>query len=286
MNIYIYGTGLIAKHFSYHLNDEINILGYIETKPKEKIFLNKPIFRLEEINGNYDYIIIASSYANEIISHMKKYGIKTDKIINLWNEDESTSNIDSRLAFTRCCADMINEFDLKGAVAELGVYRGDFAKYISRAFPDRKIYLFDTFEGFSECDVEIDHSIGNYETGIKSGNYCYGDIEKIIKKMYIKQNIVIKKGYFPESAKDINPEERFVFVNIDVDLYQPIYEALNFFWPRMVVGGYILIHDYSSPKWPGVKMAVQKFSKDNSVYYAPIPDFGGSIMLIKSEGDK
>ena len=37
---------------------------------------------------------------------------------------------------------------LDGAVAEVGVYRGEFAQYMNQAFPDRKLYLFDTFDGF------------------------------------------------------------------------------------------------------------------------------------------
>ena len=36
-----------------------------------------------------------------------------------------------------------------GAAAELGVYRGFFARCINRLLPERKLYLFDSFEGFS-----------------------------------------------------------------------------------------------------------------------------------------
>jgi O-methyltransferase len=43
--------------------------------------------------------------------------------------------------------------DLKGNVAELGVYKGKFARYLNHFFPDRKLYLFDTFEGFDNRDV-------------------------------------------------------------------------------------------------------------------------------------
>ena len=45
-----------------------------------------------------------------------------------------------------------------GAVAELGVYRGEFARLINRAFPRRKLYLFDTFEGFDESDLKEDRA--------------------------------------------------------------------------------------------------------------------------------
>ena len=44
--------------------------------------------------------------------------------------------------------------DLPGNVAELGVYKGKFARYINRYFPGRKLYLFDTFAGFDKRDAD------------------------------------------------------------------------------------------------------------------------------------
>ena len=59
------------------------------------------------------------------------------------------------------CAREIHVRNIQGAVAELGVFRGDYAKLINRAFPDRKLYLFDSFEGFHPDDVDVDKKIGN-----------------------------------------------------------------------------------------------------------------------------
>jgi hypothetical protein len=39
---------------------------------------------------------------------------------------------------------------VSGAAAELGVYRGFFARCINQLLPERKLYLFDSFEGFAE----------------------------------------------------------------------------------------------------------------------------------------
>lgn len=47
---------------------------------------------------------------------------------------------------------------IERSVAELGVYRGEFAKIINELFPDRKLYLFDTFEGFCYKDTALDKS--------------------------------------------------------------------------------------------------------------------------------
>jgi O-methyltransferase len=47
----------------------------------------------------------------------------------------------------------IKKRGITGAVAELGVFRGDFAARINSVFPERKLYLFDTFAGFDERDI-------------------------------------------------------------------------------------------------------------------------------------
>src|SRR4051812_7252812 len=61
-----------------------------------------------------------------------------------------------RLSSLELVADDINNKNLVGAVAELGVYKGKFACYINKYFPDRKLYLFDTFKGFDEKDVSAE----------------------------------------------------------------------------------------------------------------------------------
>ena len=74
--------------------------------------------------------------------------------------------------------------EVPGAAAELGVYRGFFARCINQLMPQRKLYLFDSFEGFAEdgfaffvfnqcsCNnivkrifVYIVHFKGNYRMG-------------------------------------------------------------------------------------------------------------------------
>ena len=56
----------------------------------------------------------------------------------------------------RLLAEQINEENIPGDVAELGVFKGDFAALINAAFPDRCIHLFDTFEGFDAKDVAVE----------------------------------------------------------------------------------------------------------------------------------
>lgn len=97
-----------------------------------------------------------------------------------------------------------------------------------------------------------------------------------MRKMSNPEMVQIRKGFFPETAKNI--DEQFAFVNLDFDLYAPTLAGLEFFWPRMSNGGVILVHDYFSfgvyeeYSFGKVKTAVEEFSNSMSVPYIPIGD--------------
>jgi O-methyltransferase len=60
---------------------------------------------------------------------------------------------------------------------------------------------------------------------------------------------------------------RTKFVHIDLDLYEPILGALNYFYPKMVLGGIIVCDDYGSLYWPGAQMAVEQFAEKNNLNF-------------------
>ena len=55
------------------------------------------------------------------------------------------------------------------------------------------------------------------------------------------------------------PERRYSLVHIDVDLYQPMIECLDYFGPRLAEGGIIIADDYETPTCPGVAQAVHEY---------------------------
>ena len=150
-------------------------------------------------------------------------------------------------------AKVVYSRNIIGNVAEAGVFRGDFAKHINALFSDKTLYLFDTFEGFPAEDVLYE----KLPSKAKAGYYDYTTESLIISKLPNPQKAIIKKGYFPKTAEGI--EDKFCFVNLDLDLYKPTLEGLKFFWDKMTEGGVILIHDYFSDEFPNIKTAVVDF---------------------------
>lgn len=205
-----------------------------------------------------------------IIQPMKK--IKRKRLLNLskggWEYVRHCS--------LELVAHEIESKNLKGSVAEVGVYRGGFAKRMNEVFQHRKFYLFDTFEGFDKQDVQVEQ-----KEGFSTGKQDFADtsIERVLSKMKYRDNCIVRKGYFPETAKGI--EDEFVFVSLDADLFNPIYEGLQYFFPRLVNGGYIFIHDYNNFEYEGVQKAVHRFCKENNLNYFPLCDVFGTVVIAK-----
>lgn len=179
-----------------------------------------------------------------------------------------------RLAAIECIEREIYRNNIAGAVAEAGVYRGKTAMHINYLFPDRTLYLFDTFAGFSEEDQKEDDSHNRYNLKID-----YSDTTEaiVLKSMRFPKNCIIKKGWFPESAKDVN--ETFAFVRLDMDLYEPILAGLRFFYPRMAKGGYIAIHDCRSKNFAGARDAVEDFCREQHINFMCMPDGLGTAVI-------
>jgi O-methyltransferase len=176
------------------------------------------------------------------------------------------------------CAYEIQKNKVNGNVAELGVYQGVFAAKLNEAFPDKKLYLFDTFEGFLDKDKKVEQTQSEDTKGINI-NFSQTSVEYVLNKMKYKENCIVKQGYFPDSASNI--DDTFCFVSIDADLYNPIYEGLRFFYSRLSHGGYIFVHDFNNKVFAGARKAVMTFCEENKVAYFPLSDVGGTVVISK-----
>lgn len=163
-----------------------------------------------------------------------------------------------------------------GDVAQVGVYKGGTAKMIAGCFlkTDKKVFLFDTFEGLPALSEKDRRENGNANniggtgrmsddnkiSGGKESKKQFSDVHFEEVKNYLADcpNVEIKKGYFPETARGLEGN-KFCFVYLDADLYQSTKDGLEFFYPRMVPGGIIMFDDYQTGNWPGVERAVREF---------------------------
>lgn len=119
-----------------------------------------------------------------------------DHLIN--NRYDERTN--SRVRWLRDYARHVYANNIQGNVAECDVYKGNFAHYISKYFYDRRLYLFDTFEGFRDEDINIEaafknDAFDNSPFATEKGHFM-GAIPEVVRRcMPHPENCVIKKGY-------------------------------------------------------------------------------------------
>lgn len=276
----IYGATATGKHVYEETKDQWNIQYFVDGNPK---MIGLSVMGLEIrdkeeiIQTNPDVVImgILTGY-EDVVKNLVAQGYPEERIICKYVDLNSRA----RRECLEKMAHILKSKKVSGAVAELGVYRGDFAKVINEVFPDRKLYLFDTFEGFPEQDMryETENNLLLNEVGRLSNT----SVEFVLGRMPYRENCVIRQGYFPDTTVGLEGEQ-YAFVNIDVDLYKPILAGLEYFWPRMADNGYIIVHDYFSFAYAGTRKAIEEFSEKHAVGFCPIGDTA-SVAFVKKGG--
>lgn len=149
---------------------------------------------------------------------------------------------------------------LSGCIAECGCFKG-LSSYLIASYLDKiksnsnlEFHIFDSFEGLSEKQ-ELDNTQNKIET--KGLMRC--SLEDVQKNLSMFSFITYHKGWIPACFNEIADDKKYKFVNIDLDLYQPIKDSLEYFYPKLLDNAYIVIDDYGVKKWAGVEKAVEEF---------------------------
>jgi hypothetical protein len=199
-----------------------------------------------------------------------------------WNAGDPKGNDRDliRMLFLAASISSLQQAGVPGAFAELGVWRGNSAKIIARLAPDRRFYLLDTFGGFAADDVATDAGMASAkaETMRHFADTSVGQVRRLLGPSPLHRFIV---GRFPETSAQIPAGERFAFVHLDCDLYSPVRAGLDFFYPRLSPGGLMVVHDYASGRWPGVKQALDEFLADKPESLILIPDRSGTAAFAR-----
>ena len=280
--IAIYPFGRIGKLFKEVLNNEFEI--------KEKLIIDKNLSEVDDHIksirdlkildvSKYTFVIASDleSIFEELREEIEEY-VPTINIFDLF--DKVVLHRDVRIETLRLNAERINKYNVEGNVAELGVYKGDFSKFINKYFKNRKLYMFDTFEGFlnektqKDCDETWKNTLKSINENFDNPRW-----EHLLEEFEHPEKCIIKKGYFPDSTEGV--EDIFAFVSLDVDVYAGTKAGLEWFWPRLSKGGIIMIHDYNCNNCPGVKRAVDEFAISMNTAPVCLSDRAGSVVFIK-----
>ena len=178
-----------------------------------------------------------------------------------------------------CAVDYLLSNKIEGDFVECGVWRGGSSMLVAkmlfnRKIDNRKIYLYDTFEGMSapttddiaftgqNADFLLEKNIHNKEESV----WCLADLSDVKRNLrttnFPESNLVFVKGKVEETMLGNIPKNNIALLRLDTDWYESTKHELEVLFPKLAQNGVLLIDDYGH--WQGCRKAVDEYFNNNS----------------------
>jgi O-methyltransferase len=165
--------------------------------------------------------------------------------------------------------------NLPGEIVECGVFRGGTAllealTIASSPHAPRPLHLFDSFAGMPDMTEGIDR--------FNPGDFGETSAEAVSALLEPYPFVRIHAGFIPETFEGL-ALDRVAWAHIDVDLYQSVRDCIEFLYPRMAPGGFMIFDDYGFPSCPSARRAVDEAFADRPEVPLCLPT--GQCLVIK-----
>ena len=174
---------------------------------------------------------------------------------------------------------------LPGDILEAGCFRGlssyllcSYARQAEVSYSGKGFHIIDSFAGLSEPSQEDLEQVGGVHPRAEGRLYA-ASMSRVQESLSEFPEITYYKGWIPEILNDL-PDRQYRFVHVDLDLYEPISASLEYFFPRVVPGGLIVVDDYGYLDFPGAKKAVDEFCTGKGISVVHLTT--GNAVVIKS----
>lgn len=170
---------------------------------------------------------------------------------------------------------------LSGDIIECGVFKGSgllsWLKILDMNEPNsiKKVIGFDFFDPnfvdkiSDEIDKETMKQVFSRCSDLDKNELSVSGVKQKINNAEINESkFELVEGDIIKTSKDFvekRPGFRISILNMDLDLDDPTYLALNNFWPRIVDGGIIIFDEYAYHSWSEAN-AVDKFVKEKRLF--------------------
>jgi len=150
--------------------------------------------------------------------------------------------------------------NVAGDFVELGVFKGHTtlftAEYLGFADWDRRWFLYDTFDGIP--DDQVDDGWAEKNVMAYRGTFSFEEVRDRFAEF---PNIEVIKGRVPEILETRCPE-RIAFLHVDMNNAQAEIAALDALYDRLSPGGVIVFDDY------GWDVSRRQFDSENAWFAA------------------
>ena len=145
---------------------------------------------------------------------------------------------------------------------------------------DKTFYLLDTFNGIDEqLLTEAERSSGvvkNNRRMLERGYYT-ANVESVRQNFSGWKNVKIIQGAVPGTLAEVRVD-RVAYLHIDMNCATPEVAAFEYFWPKIVPGGMVLLDDYGFGRHEEQKKAMDDCAHREGVMVASLPTGQGLIV--------
>lgn len=169
--------------------------------------------------------------------------------------------------------------DIPGDFVECGVWKGGSAMLIAKTLQslgatDRRIYLYDTFEGMSEPSGQDVDFEGNTAQSLMDSTdkyadksvWCYGALDLVKQNLqstgYPESKIVYVQGKVEDTIPATIPAQ-IALLRLDTDWYSSTYHELVHLYPILQKNGVLIIDDYGH--WKGARDATNQYFREQNI---------------------
>jgi O-methyltransferase len=142
------------------------------------------------------------------------------------------------------------------------------------------MHVFDSFEGlspFTAADESESYSAAEQKAFIRK--HFAADLDKVMQRLAPFRFVRFYPGWIPERFHEV-ADRRFAFLALDVDLYEPTRDSLQFFFPRLVDGGAVFLDDYGFHRsFPGARKAVDEYLSNVPHRHLLRMPFGSALII-------
>jgi hypothetical protein len=173
--------------------------------------------------------------------------------------------------FTALANAVDKTLSFEGHILECGVFRGSTLlgmahRLACRGVRDVKLIGCDSFQGFPPPSTQDALEDGSFHERALQGVYSETSYETLcsrISALGYGQNMQILKGFFSDTLPQLS-EMKFSIAHLDCDLYQSYLTCLEFVYPRLLPGGYMVFDEYdmAASVYPGARKAIDEFLAD------------------------
>lgn len=189
----------------------------------------------------------------------------------------------ARLDDLQACTESVVEDGIEGHLIEAGSWRGG-ASILMRATLDslgdeREVFVADSFQGFPA--VEDEHRSDDELDVFDFLAIALDDVREHFARFGCDHGVRLVPGFFEDTMAGL-AGERWSLVRLDGDSYEATWLTLQSLYPRLSVGGYLIVDDYGA--LDECAQAVDEFRERNGIA-EPLERVDWTCMRWRRESD-